>query len=624
MGQRGINYIYFGSYFLILLLLAVCGIFTKENLGGSRLFFFLYAAGQALIESSLLAFIAWILRRTSHKILFYFFVGATFLFCIFHIIDFFIDRILDLSVWETLGFLFDETFSNFLYLLDASGVPLWAWAIIFGSLALIPLVGIFLYRVTEAIADRRPFTAKPEYFFVSLFCLPLGLLFWDFSASRTIHPDLYTAFLQSLPWKSTFLEPRSVTLPLATLPRTTLAEEKIQAEIAKNETVLSKKPNIYIFIIESFRSDIIDPKTAPHLHALKEKTLQSQLTLSNANATNHSWFSIFHSQFSHHWHQLQKQNWEMGSPPLNLLKKWGYQIRLYSSAQLGYYGMEPLLFGRDNQLLASDQKFLHSTSIPASQTDAAALEKMQSDLKNNPALREGQVCIVFWDSTHFDYSWPKNSPAKFAPFANEFSYFSAFHSRKKIELIMNRYRNSVYYIDSLLGKFLASVPNPEEAIVIITGDHGEEFFERGHLFHGSHLVKEQTRIPLIMKFGNRVPAGERHIVSQIDIFPSILDHLSGAVPSFLQGQSVFQEEKWPFAILTRFNAGRTPYEICLHSPKYKLIAQFSNRRDIFQSTSLQVRSLRSIDDNILPRAQHELHGWIQAEFGPALDALTSH
>ena len=614
-----INYLYFGIYCLFLVLMSASSILAKENLSGSRIFFFLYAAGQALLETSLFIFFGWILRKFTNRLIFYFFVGATFTFFILHILDFLMDRILNLSVWETISlFIFNETFDNFLYLLDASGIPLWIWAILFSAFAALPLLGILFYRIAERITERKPMHLRLELFPIVFCCLPAALFFWDFSGSRLIHPNTYTAFLQSLPWKFTFLEPKSVVLadlhPLLQPPQ----EEQMLAYIETEQTPLAHKPNIYLFVIESLRADILTETVAPNLFAFRQETVPAALALSNANASHLSWFSIFHSQFSHNWNLVQQQDWKMGSPPLQMLKKLGYQIRLYSSAQLGYYGMESLLFGENNHLLDSYQTFHHTPSISAAETDADALRALQKDLRDDPSLREGQVCIIFWDTTHFNYCWPKNWAPKFIPFAGDFSFFKAFYSAARIELIKNRYRNAFNYMDSLFGSFVEDLPNKDEAMIIVTGDHGEEFFEHGHLFHGSHISHEQTAVPLLMKFGAHTPKEGRRILTQMDIFPSILDALTGEAPAWLQGQSVFREESWPFAVISRNNAGRTPYEFCLHNGENKLIAQFANRRDISQSRSIQILSLFNRNDQTLPDSHTDVSAWIEQEFGPAL------
>lgn len=620
-----INYWYFGSFFFILTLLSTSSILAKENLSGSRFFFFLYALGQVLLEMSLFIFLGWLIHRFLGRLSFYLFTGVTFFLFALHLCDFMMDRILDLSVWEALNsFIFHESWTNFLYLLDASGIPLWGWGVGFLILALIPLFGMYLYRTTEAMSLKKPLAFKGEWFLQAFFCLPAALFLWDFSASGVLHPDAYTAFLKSLPWKCTFLQPESVSLSLPySLPQVK-DEKQIAAAIADDQTVLSHRPNIYLFIIESFRADCIDAQTAPYLDQFRKENTSFPLTLSNANGTHLSWFSIFHSQFPYSWKRLQTKGWEMGSPPLALLKKWGYQVHVISSAQLNYYGMEQLLFGKKAHLIDSYKTFHHPPPQQAWQSDRDTLLEFQKQLQDNPALQEGQIFVFFWDSTHFDYSWPKSSPPRFHPFANELAYFKAFHTHRNIELIKNRYRNAVHYVDGLFGKFLEHLPHPEEAIVIVTGDHGEEFFENGHLFHGSHLNHIQTHVPIYFKFGNgQKQAAAQKVVCQMDIFPSVIDYLTGSFPSFLKGHSVFQSQTNPYAFLARFNAGLTPYEFCLHNGDYKLIAQFSNKKDIFQSAEIHIRSLRNHFDKSLPEGKYELEAWLQKEFGQALNHLFS-
>jgi hypothetical protein len=617
----GFNYLYFGIFLTLLLLISASGIFMKESVSGPKIFFFLYALGQALLELIFLICCASIIQRFLGKISFASFIGATFLLLIFHLLDFLMERILDLSIWETLGFVLDETLHNFFYLLDASGISLWLWALLFALLATLPFLGILLYYGSSKIAQRKPLFLKKEWVFQSFICLPLALLFWEYSTSHLIQPNSYTALIKALPWKFTFLQPSSILLPLSSPLKSPPNEEKMLEWIEQETTEIKKRPNIYLFVIESFREDFITPEIAPRLSQFKEEAHHFPLALSNSNGSHPSWFSIFHSQFPLYWKQLQKAQWKMGSPPIHLLKKWGYQVRVYSSAQLSYYGMEELLFGQERRLVDSFQTFHHAAPLSAADSDAAALQKLQQDLAENPELQEGQLIIVFWDSTHFDYSWPKTPTPKFSPVAKDFAYFQLFHSNANIEQIKNRYRNSVFYIDSLFEKFMGSLPKKEEAIVVITGDHGEEFFEHGNLFHGSHLVHEQTHIPLYIKCGGGQTKTSAELVSQIDIFPTLFHYLSGSEVSFFEGTSIFSEKERPYALLARFNAGRTPYEFCLHNGKHKCIAQFVDKKNIFQSQQLKIRSLCNHRDRSFCPSNDEMDAWIQKEFGPALDTL---
>lgn len=617
-----VNFVYFGLYLVCLIFLGASGIFTKGDLTEPRLFFFFYNVGQASLETAVFVLISYFLQKHAHRLFFFAFIGFTFLLLILHIIDAVMDRILDLSVWGAFqAFVLDETWGNFLYLLDASGISLWMWAVLFGGLIGLPFLGIFLYQATDILAKRYPLPRIVEISLIASVALPAALLFFDFSTSRLIHPNTYTAFIQSLPWKTTFLMPKHLLIQPAGSLLSPPIESAVQEKIHAINTSLPRKPNIYLFIVESLRKDILSEETTPNLLSFFDAPQRANTTLSNANGSQVSWFSIFHSQFSLYWKEFQQRGWSSGSPSLQLLKQLGYKIHLYSSAQLSYYDMESLLFGQKNALLDSYQTFHHAPPLSAADTDAKALLKLQEDIINNPSLQEGQVFIIFWDSTHFDYSWPKGWTPKFTPFANEFAYFKAFYSKSNINKIKNRYRNAVHYIDSLFGQFIETIKPQNYDIVIFTGDHGEEFFDHGHLFHGSHLTAEQTEIPLLMQFPKSSLPKQKAPITQMDIFPTIFDYLGVDSSSILQGESAFREKQRPFALVSRFNAGRTPYEFCFHNGQHKLIAQFTQKNNIFQSKALRVISLQTADDKIFPSSSKETPTWIEKEFIPIFSYL---
>lgn len=617
-----INYPYFALFFFSLVITAASSIFLKDSLSGSKTFFFLYATGQAFLETSILAFLSIWLPRYLGKKLFFSFIGFTFLLLIMHWIDFFMDRILDLTVFETIQcFLLNETFSHFLYLLDASGVALWIWFVAFLALLGLPFLGIFFYQMLQKLADRNPVAIRSDFLFKSFLCIPFALMFWDVTASRNIHPDSYTSFIKSLPWKWTFLQPKTVHLELNHPFFPPATEEEKLKKIASDTTVLNKKPNIYLFIIESLREDCITQEIAPHLHQFKDSACHFDFALSNGNGSHLSWFSIFHSEYPYLWNYPEQMDWKKGSPALNLLKKWGYQIRLYTSAQLGYYDMEKILFGQNQELIDSLQTFHHTTTLSAAETDRQALQKMQKDLEEHPELKQGQCIIFFLDSTHFHYSWPKDFPTKFSPFSTEVGYFHLMQSDQKIEEIKNRYKNAVAYVDSLFGDFQEKL-DQKEAIVVVTGDHAEEFFEHGHLFHGSHLIHEQTHIPLYIKLGQTRWQDLPKVASQIDIFPTILHYLSGKEIDFLKGRSIFTKDPMtPYAVIARFNAGRSPQEFCLHNGENKLTVQFYEKDQIFRSKHLTIRSVRNAYDEPLMQNSQDLQKRVNEEFIPLLEDM---
>lgn len=612
-----VNYFFFGALLALLIITSTCSVIVKKNLISSRFFFWMYSFGQSLFEVLFFVFISSLIRRFLGRIAFWCFIGLVFLSFLLHLADFMMDRILDLSVWETISFLFDETFENFINLLEASGIPLWTWALFFTVTALLPLFGMLIYRGTDWLTKKKPLALRRTTFLQFFFCIPAALFFWDYSASRVIQPDDYTAFVKSLPWKHTFLEPKNIHLSAPAPLHSPKSEEEVLQALETIDWKLKKKPNIFLFVVESLREDCITPQGAPHLSAFRNQNIRAATAVSNANSTAISWFSIFHSQFPLHWHRLQSDGWKLGSPALALFKKLGYRIHLYSAAGLSYYGMETLLFGENHSLLDTYRQFPHIAPKEAFQSDGEAVASLQEDLARDSSLREGNFFIVFLDSTHFNYSWPKDYPAQFTPYAKEFDYFKAYQSSKNIDLIKNRYRNSIHYMDSLFGEFLASAS--PDSLIVFTGDHGEEFFDNGHLFHNSHLSAAQTTIPLYL----RIPSSNQELpfLSQMDIMPTLLDAVAHETTPILQGESALRPKTWPFAIIARFNAGRAPYEFCIHNGKTKLTLQFQHHKQLYTNNRLRILSRRSCRDKSLPACTAEIHEWIHSEFDPALSRL---
>lgn len=67
----------------------------------------------------------------------------------------------------------------------------------------------------------------------------------------------------------------------------------------------------------------------------------------------------------------------------------------------------------------------------------------------------------------------------------------------------------------------------DRTMLILTSDHGEEFFEHSGWGHGYSVYDEALKVPLIIKFPDSSFKGKSydHIVSLVDIMPTILDWL---------------------------------------------------------------------------------------------------
>ena len=97
-----------------------------------------------------------------------------------------------------------------------------------------------------------------------------------------------------------------------------------------------------------------------------------------------------------------------------------------------------------------------------------------------------------------------------------------------------RYEQEIRYADDVVAAVLDELDVlglATRTLVIVVGDHGEEFWEHGSVQHSQTMYAETLEIPMLMRLPGVIPAGLRvdTPVSLVDVGPTILD-LLGAEP----------------------------------------------------------------------------------------------
>ncbi len=597
--RQSVNYIYFGILFLILSVLHIYHVFLIESATGLyRFFYTIYSLGQCAIEVGILIVVGHFLGGRFPKIFKTIFVISTFLLLLVHLIDFPLVRIMGMTIWYVLDWIRAESFENFVEMLLATHVSITSWMLAGLAVLLIPLFGIMLFRLTDKLSRRRPIFFSHSVVGMSLFSVILFLSMFDFKTNAIASPDDDAHFLKALPWKTTFFSSSHPQLKVGLLPLEP-TEKNYLSQLRGLDLKAAKKPNIFLFVAESLREDFLTPSVAPALSKFKEENISFEHSIAAANGTHLSWFSIFHSVYPFYWEKRKPKEWQSGSLPLQILKKAGYQVHVYSASRLKYYQMDERLFGKGLSLADSLEIFGEGEERENHENDAECMATLTQDIASNP---EGNVFLVFLESTHFGYSWPHQETLHPAPLTMD--YLNLTYSNGQIEGIRNRYRNAIHFIDGLFGEFvqkLKSIPGGNESVVVFTGDHGEEFFEQGRIFHASNLSTMQTHVPLYFRLGTAQPRLQRQIASHLDIFPTILDHVLGHpyFESWFDGESVLRPSKKNFAVSTRYNASRSPFEFLIHTGNDQLIARFEDPYHIFKSQTLEIISRRDVNDQPL-------------------------
>jgi arylsulfatase A-like enzyme len=118
-----------------------------------------------------------------------------------------------------------------------------------------------------------------------------------------------------------------------------------------------------------------------------------------------------------------------------------------------------------------------------------------------------------------------------------------------VQLLKALYDGEVASIDAEIGALLDDLQKVgflDNAVVVITADHGEEFGEHGVFLHGKTLYNPSIRIPLIV-VGPEIAAGRvvRENVSLLDVAPTLLDLASMPEAPTFDGRSLYQRMHAP-------------------------------------------------------------------------------
>ncbi|MCP4600682.1 MAG: sulfatase-like hydrolase/transferase [Proteobacteria bacterium] len=116
-------------------------------------------------------------------------------------------------------------------------------------------------------------------------------------------------------------------------------------------------------------------------------------------------------------------------------------------------------------------------------------------------------------------------------------------SRDKIRLEALYDGEITYHDDQIVRLHDALARNGllDNTLVVVTSDHGEEFFEHGRVGHGHSLYEELLHVPLMFRLPGAKPGegvSSSAEVNLIDVLPTTCDILGVECPSNIEGRSL--------------------------------------------------------------------------------------
>jgi len=350
---------------------------------------------------------------------------------------------------------------------------------------------------------------------------------------------------------------------------------------AGNETgsemqVVSKRPSVILIVVDALRADRLpcygyDKVQAPAINAFSRDAVLFERAFSQASWTRASFATIYTSLYPS-THNTKYKSSSLPDSVITIaeaLKAAGYVTagfadNIHVTPEFNFQQ------GFDEYTYLAPDYFFYAT---ASASELAMYKQLRV-IRERFAVRKKKVGHYYQDAkvvTDHALSWLDRQGEK--PFFlmlhymdTHDPYFEHPYNGRGYARVANprpapemapkysaTYDREIEYLDTHLDRlfrFLKRKGYYDRMVIVLTSDHGEEFYDHSGWWHGQTLYREVVHVPLIVKLPGEERAGERRsdLARSLDIAPTIADLLGVDPPVIWQGKSLFDASTPP----TRF------------------------------------------------------------------------
>lgn len=311
------------------------------------------------------------------------------------------------------------------------------------------------------------------------------------------------------------------------------AEEAVR--IAYQPAKTDRLSNVVIFVVDALRADHLSlfgyhRSTSPNLDDL-EKSGRLRFKASAVSVCNESSCGIRAIASSRY---VDKQ----ANNPMSLqeiLQRHGYGVNfILSGDHTNFYGLRDFYRPADSYIDSTAQTLRYAND-----------DRIITDhLVNWPAYDGRPAMFQFHLMSSHQLGKRLEGVTEFGESEN-YSKLGLKNSNPKLkQKAINFYDRGVLQSDFIIGQALETLKTRgylDNALVVITGDHGETLGEHDYYGHSRFVWESGLRVPFVLlAFGkanvDSIPA--KTLVSQVDIAPTLLHELGIPIPLTWEGHPV--------------------------------------------------------------------------------------
>lgn len=257
----------------------------------------------------------------------------------------------------------------------------------------------------------------------------------------------------------------------------------------------------------------------------------------------------FHTAYIGKWHLDGGDYFGIGRCPEGWDEKYWYDMRCY----LEEMSDEDRLWSRKPEIMkhrnvTEEFTYAHKCSNKAidfltNHNDEDFLLVVSYDEPHHPF-----VCPEPFSSMYEDYEFPKSPNVQDRlegkpEHQKAWSGNKMYEDKEALKIKHPYFFGCNSYVDYEIGRVIKAIDEySPDALVIYTSDHGDMLHSHSLNNKGAAMYEENVGIPLIVRWPGVTPPGSvcRHIVSHIDLVPTIMQAAGLPVPKLLEGNSMVE------------------------------------------------------------------------------------
>ncbi|MBI3858301.1 MAG: sulfatase-like hydrolase/transferase [Planctomycetes bacterium] len=332
--------------------------------------------------------------------------------------------------------------------------------------------------------------------------------------------------------------------------------------------------NVVVILIDSLRADQLRATgggrdVMPALEALAEEGRAFTDCVTPASHTDYACPAVFSSQHPLRARDVYRYPKDPPYPRLmmyDVLKALGWRTALFSSQNEEWGQMMNYMQTGGLEVV------FHSKTAGVSEDATRDRPAFSGALDDSVTIGESMKWIdsaagapfflyLNLQNSHLPYDVPADFPRRFSPRELDFKISVGWFPQEKAEIVKNVYADSLAYVDSQLERLFRRLKERglwDRTLLVVSGDHGEAFYEHGSAAHANGVHEEVIRVPLVIRAPGLERSRDGRPAHLLDVTPGVF-HLLGlpAHPAF-QGEDLFALE--PRADRVRFVMSDTPWK----------------------------------------------------------------